>query len=81
MIRLGLCGWPEDSTSESRTATSSEREEEPKDSDSSTIAFVRAVIALIRKQRSTKAIETYEQVKFLVEYVEHLRNYSNPVEL
>ncbi len=80
MIRLGLCGWPEDSMSESRTATSSEWEDEETDSDS-TIAFVRAVIALVRKQRSTKAIETYEQVKFLVEYVEHLRNYSNAVKL
>lgn len=37
------------------------------------ISFVEKVIILIRRRRSIKALETYEQVKFLVEYVEHLQ--------
>ena len=38
-----------------------------------TLQYVRRVIGIVRSRRSTKAIETYEQVKFLVEYVEYLR--------
>lgn len=77
MIRLGLCGWPEESASESKA----NRDDEAKDSESIAISFVRSVISFVRKRRSSKAIETYEQVKFLVEYVEHLRSYSKTVEL
>ena len=64
MIRLGLCGWFEHFPS-------------PTAPESSTISFVTAVIALVRRRRSKKAIETYEQVKFLFEYVEHLRSISD----
>ena len=37
------------------------------------LQYVRRVIGIVRSRRSTKAVETYEQVKFLVEYVEYLR--------
>ncbi len=40
----------------------------------STIAFVERVVALVRRRRSAKAIETYEQVRFIVEYVEYLQS-------
>lgn len=39
-----------------------------------TVEFVKDVISLVRRRRSLKAIETYEQVKFLVEYVDYLRS-------
>ena len=36
--------------------------------------LVEKVIAVMRRRRSIKAIETYEQVRFLLEYVEFLRS-------
>ncbi|KIY50173.1 phosphatases II, partial [Fistulina hepatica ATCC 64428] len=38
----------------------------------SVVDMVSRVIALVRRRRSIKAIETFEQVLFLVEYVEYL---------
>ncbi|KAF9456078.1 hypothetical protein BDZ94DRAFT_1276568 [Collybia nuda] len=37
------------------------------------VHLVERVIAVVRKRRSIKAVETYEQVKFLVEFVEYLK--------
>lgn len=39
-----------------------------------TVHFVERVIAVVRRRRSIKAVETYEQVKFLVDFVEYLRD-------
>ncbi|KAF9529298.1 protein-tyrosine phosphatase-like protein [Crepidotus variabilis] len=61
LIRFGLCGWTSGQAA---------------DGTLDTVAFVREVISLVRKRRSMKAIETYEQVKFLVEYVEYLRTFE-----
>ena len=66
-IRLGLCGWvgnPRASTAEDAF---------PNDE---VLTYVEGVISFVRRQRSMKAIETYEQVKFLVDYVEYLRKQS-----
>ena len=89
MIRLGLCGWPEEvehhseSTDKDRDTavkvTIKDASDQRKEQHSSTIDFVKSVIALVRRRRSMKAIETYEQVEFLVDYVEHLRNFFNNV--
>jgi protein tyrosine phosphatase len=38
-----------------------------------TVRFVEKIIAVVRKRRSMKAIETYEQVSFLVDFVHYLR--------
>ena len=38
-----------------------------------TLEQVEKVIGVVRRRRSLKAIETYEQVKFLVGYVDYLR--------
>lgn len=43
-----------------------------------TIRFVERVIAVVRRRRSMKAVETYEQVKFLVDFVEYLRKGETP---
>jgi len=39
-----------------------------------TLQLVERVIGVVRVRRSVKAIETLEQVKFLVEYVDYLRS-------
>ena len=67
MIRLGLCGWFDQPLTTQDKAP-----------DQDTVAFVEKVIALVRRRRSMKAIETYEQVEFLVHYVDHLRRGSSP---
>ncbi len=87
MIRLGLCGWPEegerysDSTDDNGDAAVKVtiKNDQRREQHSSTIDFVKSVIALVRRRRSMKAIETYEQVEFLVEYVEHLRYLFNDI--
>ncbi|KAF8580005.1 hypothetical protein K439DRAFT_1654413 [Ramaria rubella] len=58
MMKLGLCGWV-------TPATSME--------DKETVELVERAITVVRRRRSVKAIETYEQVHFLVEFVEHLK--------
>jgi len=84
MIRLGLCGWPEEverysgSTGDAAVKVTIKNDQR-KEQHSSTLDFVKSVIALVRRRRSMKAIETYEQVEFLVEYVEHLRNLFNDI--
>ena len=61
MIRLGLCGWLDaDNPFEDATL------------DEKVITFVEKVIAHVRRRRSLKAVETYEQVKFINDYVHHL---------
>ncbi|EPQ57374.1 phosphotyrosine protein phosphatases II [Gloeophyllum trabeum ATCC 11539] len=66
VLKLGLCGWIE---TDPRPRVLLEAGEVRRD----TMQLVERVIALIRRRRSIKAIETYEQVKFLVEFVEYLR--------
>ncbi|PPQ99745.1 hypothetical protein CVT24_009728 [Panaeolus cyanescens] len=65
MIRLGVCGWLENSSISTEEIVAAPRKD--------TVAYVQKVINLVRRRRSMKAIETYEQVLFLVDYVEYLR--------
>ncbi|KII92865.1 hypothetical protein PLICRDRAFT_103890 [Plicaturopsis crispa FD-325 SS-3] len=60
MLKLGLCGWIE--TDPQSTAVRRD-----------TMQLVERVISVVRRRRSMKAVETYEQVRFLVEYVDFLR--------
>jgi hypothetical protein len=65
MLKLGLCGWvPTNDNSDTRDEGQVRRD---------TLEQVERVIGVVRRRRSLKAIETYEQVKFLVGYVDHLR--------
>ncbi|PCH43841.1 phosphotyrosine protein [Wolfiporia cocos MD-104 SS10] len=70
ILRLGLCGWVDsvptlpDATMEQQDAPLSRRD---------TTMLVKRVINIVRRRRSPKAIETYEQVRFLVDFVELLR--------
>jgi hypothetical protein len=85
MVRLGLCGWFEEVEHRSVSTADDNGDtiikvtrniDHVRGGYSNTIDFIRSVIALVRRRRSMKAIETYEQVEFLVDYVEHLRNFS-----
>lgn len=67
MLKLGLCGWPALSPPGEMEALGEEHVR------ADTLQLVERVIGVVRRRRSLKAIETYEQVKFLVEYVEFLR--------
>ncbi|KAJ7502766.1 protein-tyrosine phosphatase-like protein [Mycena galericulata] len=63
MLKLGLCGWLQEG-----------EEADPTDGvRRSTLALVERVIGVARRRRSIKAVETYEQVQFLVDFVEYLR--------
>jgi protein-tyrosine phosphatase len=80
LIRLGLCGWLICRENETENLVDHDRSDVPpfhRDSHNEstkreTIDFVERVISVVRRQRSMKAIETYEQVKFLVEFVEYI---------
>jgi protein-tyrosine phosphatase len=80
ILKLGLCGWIEtDLRYRSRQGTTGEwtiggvsaYTEGGVRRD--TMQLVERVIDVVRKRRGPKAVETYEQVKFLVDYVEYLR--------
>jgi protein-tyrosine phosphatase len=64
MLKLGLCGWPSD---EPPTLLAGGVRQD-------TLQLVERVIGIARRRRSIKAVETYEQVKFLVDFVEYLRD-------
>ena len=44
-----------------------------------TLQLVERVIGVVRRRRSWKAVETYEQVRFLVAFVQHLQACGAPV--
>ena len=66
MLKLGLCGWLDTADFQQADDTSGGVPPE-------TMRLVERLIGVVRRRRSPKAIETYEQVKFLVDYVEFLR--------
>ncbi|KAH9945641.1 phosphatases II [Amylocystis lapponica] len=82
MLKLGLCGWIDTVPRADIAFTAPENLPGPAQMGSSqpesgavrrdTMQLVERVIAVVRRRRSPKAIETYEQVKFLVDFVEHL---------
>ncbi|KAJ7350247.1 protein-tyrosine phosphatase-like protein, partial [Mycena albidolilacea] len=66
MLKLGLCGWLRDALEEVPLLAGCVRHD--------TFDLVERVIGIARRRRSIKAIETYEQVQFLVDFVEYLRS-------
>lgn len=86
MVKLGLCGWfdcdSESCNSPFLSSPAAQGQSTPLTQSMTrldggvrqdTLQFVRSVLQVVRKQRSLKAVETFEQVKFLVDYVEYLR--------
>ncbi|KAI0780171.1 protein-tyrosine phosphatase-like protein [Fomes fomentarius] len=68
MLKLGLCGWLEPPSPSNTAATSNCQLV-----DEETLHLVKRVLSVVRKRRSPKAVETYEQVKFLVDYIKFLQ--------
>ncbi|KAJ7188462.1 protein-tyrosine phosphatase-like protein [Mycena filopes] len=66
MLKLGLCGWLGDDPARPVGGVGFDA-----------VNLVERVIGIARRRRSVKAVETYEQVQFLVDFVEYLR--SKPV--
>ncbi|KAG7446403.1 phosphatases II [Guyanagaster necrorhizus] len=82
MIRLGLCGWFTDANRSSfHSMVPSWLSGDSYHGLNSyifpvrcdTLEMVETAICIVRRRRSVKAVETYEQVKFLVDFVEYLR--------
>ncbi|EIW63131.1 phosphatases II [Trametes versicolor FP-101664 SS1] len=67
MLKLGLCGWLDANVDASLHQAKDDQ------IDAETMHLVERLISVVRRRRSPKAIETYEQVRFLVEYVTFLR--------
>jgi protein tyrosine phosphatase len=81
-LKLGLCGWietevhPGDGMVSTVNADHMERSLGGSATGiirRDTVKMVERVVKVVRTRRSIKAVETYEQVKFLVDFVEHLR--------
>lgn len=70
LLKLGLCGWISDPEDQSSAYENGSIVKVRKD----TLMMVERAISVVRRRRSVKAIETYEQVKFLVEFVEYMRS-------
>ncbi|KAJ6497896.1 protein-tyrosine phosphatase-like protein [Mycena sanguinolenta] len=68
MLKLGLCGWLRNENVP--LLGGSVRQD--------TFELVERVIGIARRRRSIKAIETYEQVQFLVDFAEYLRSKQMP---
>jgi len=65
ILKLGLCGWASGRDDVGPADEGRVRRD--------TLEQVEKAISIVRRRRSLKAIETYEQVKFLVGYVDYLR--------
>jgi hypothetical protein len=77
IMKLGLCGWIDEVQRPSKPQTGTEGTSIITEE---TLHFIEKVIMLVRRRRSVKAVETYEQVKFLVDFVEFLRQRSKSEE-
>lgn len=79
MLKLGLVGSVEPIPEQDRTAwgfdgqLSADRLMHGQQVPVDALDLLERVVYIIRRQRSVKAIETYEQVRFLLEFIEHLR--------
>jgi len=80
ILKLGLCGWFESESYSQQSTVADPLQPLRHDVGAAdkvvrgdTLQLVRNALQVIRKQRSLKAVETFEQVRFLVDYVEFLR--------
>jgi protein-tyrosine phosphatase len=77
MLKLGLCGWIETDLRHRSTHNTASGRVDGEVSTcglrKDTMQLVERAIGVVRRRRSVKAVETYEQVKFLVDFVEYLR--------
>ncbi|KAK7035290.1 hypothetical protein VNI00_012057 [Paramarasmius palmivorus] len=75
IIKLGLCGWldcDEVSSTEFSLLAPPSSDTNTTKPEPGTLRLVEKVISVIRRRRGAKAVETYEQARFLVDYVQFL---------
>ncbi|KAF8504125.1 hypothetical protein JB92DRAFT_2969022 [Gautieria morchelliformis] len=77
MLKLGLCGRIDPTVDDYIAYPVTERGDAVAKVRRGTLELVERAIGVVRRRRSVKAIETYEQVRFLVEFVEHLKAASS----
>ncbi|KAG2128623.1 uncharacterized protein EDB93DRAFT_1184323 [Suillus bovinus] len=70
-LKIGLCGWINMDLSPNPAEGADGLENYVR---RDTLQLVERAIAVVRRRRSVKAIETLEQVRFLTEYVDFLRD-------
>ncbi|KAH9924424.1 uncharacterized protein B0H18DRAFT_431688 [Fomitopsis serialis] len=74
MLKLGLCGGTEfaaSTTPEDLPTMEARAAETTLPVKKETMQLIERVITVVRRRRSPKAVETYEQVRFLVDFVEY----------
>ncbi|KAG1742179.1 hypothetical protein EDB19DRAFT_1850616 [Suillus lakei] len=69
-LKIGLCGWINVDLSPNPAEGTNGLESHVR---RDTLQLVERAITVVRRRRSVKAIETLEQVQFLIEYVDYLR--------
>ncbi|KAG8720782.1 hypothetical protein FRC08_018241 [Ceratobasidium sp. 394] len=78
ILKLGICGSVEPNDQvldwDGETQPPAEHLMRGRRVAGDTLELLERVVYVIRRQRSVKAIETYEQVRFLLEFIEHLRH-------
>ncbi|KAI0674834.1 hypothetical protein C8Q78DRAFT_504163 [Trametes maxima] len=80
-LKLGLCGWLDTNDNDVSTGEDVDGDSDrPAAVDPETMRLVERLISVVRRRRSPKAIETYEQVRFLVDYIVFLRDHSKPAQ-
>jgi protein tyrosine phosphatase len=83
LLRLGLCGWIETEVRTGDRSLDGVMQEVGAGLGlirRDTLQMVERAIAVVRRRRSVKAVETYEQVKFLVDFVDYLRECKERME-
>lgn len=69
-LKVGLCGWINVDLSRDPAEDADGLESHLR---RDTLQLIERAIAVVRRRRSVKALETLEQVQFLAEYVDYLR--------
>jgi protein-tyrosine phosphatase len=69
-LKVGLCGWINVDLSPNPAEGADGLESRVR---RDTLQLIERAIAVMRRRRSVKAVETLEQVQFLAEYVDYLR--------
>ncbi|KAG2015945.1 hypothetical protein CC2G_009163 [Coprinopsis cinerea AmutBmut pab1-1] len=93
LIKLGICGWVKDpptaltpfSGGDNVNSTTAKKPAPKamgaqKSQFAATLEFVDTVIRYVRRRRSPKAVETFEQVRFLMQYVDYLKDKAGRAE-
>ncbi|KAF5389368.1 hypothetical protein D9757_004372 [Collybiopsis confluens] len=74
VLKLGLCGWLSDKPSPVASPSDLLSNSTEFNIRQDALELLEKVIAVVRRRRSVKAIETFEQAQFLLDFIEYLRS-------